>query len=79
MRVRKVEHCAKPKVWPPERAVMSRALRPFAANIEMRVERLENGEGIWLFAALKLAVLASLLPSGTVHVGPPSYIIYTYH
>ena len=39
----------------------------------MRAERLANGDGISLFAALWLAVLASLLPSGTVQEGPPSY------
>lgn len=50
----------------------SRAFSPLAANMEVRVERSENGEGIWLLAALWLAVLASLLPSGTVHEGPPS-------
>lgn len=51
---------------------MSRALRPLEENMERRVERLEVGAGIWLLAALRLAVLASLRPSGTVHDGPPS-------
>ena len=60
-------------VWPPERAVKSRALRPLAANMEVRVARLENGEGIWVLAALWFAVLASLRPRGTAHEGPPSY------
>jgi len=32
-----------------------------------------------LFAALKLAVVESRLPSNTVHVGPPSYQIAIIH
>ncbi|CAL9763134.1 unnamed protein product [Musa acuminata subsp. burmannicoides] len=42
---RKFPHCAWPMVWAPERAVMSRALRPLAANEDMRVERPEEGPG----------------------------------
>jgi hypothetical protein len=72
MRVRNVVHRARPIVWPPESAVMSRALSPLAANWEVRVVRLANGDGSWALAALWLAVLASLRPSGTVHEGPPS-------
>lgn len=63
---------AKPMVWPPDRAVMSWAVRPLAAKAEMRAGRAENGEGIWVFAAAWLVVVASLRPSGTSHVGPPS-------
>lgn len=66
-------HLAKPMAWPPESAVMSLAFRPLAENIEMSVERGANGDGISLFAAVRLAVLASLRPNGTGHVGPPSY------
>jgi len=40
----------------------------------MREVRFEVGGGMLLFAADWLAVLASLLPSFTVHAGPPSYI-----
>ena len=50
---------------------MSLALKPLAENMEIRVARLDAGDGIWLLAALWLAVLASLRPSGTVHDGPP--------
>jgi hypothetical protein len=39
----------------------------------VRVLRSDDGDGIWVLAALWLAVLASLLPSGTIHEGPPSY------
>ena len=60
-------------VWLPDRAVISSAFRPLAAKPEMRAERLANGAGRSLFAALWLAVLASLLTSGTVQEGPPSY------
>lgn len=51
---------------------MSRALRPLAENMEIKVARLEDGAGIWVLAALWLAVLASLRPNGTAHDGPPS-------
>jgi len=73
MRVLKNWHSPWPMVCAPESTVRSLAVRPLAENMVVSVERSENGEGIWLFAALWLAVLASLLPSGTTHVGPPSY------
>jgi hypothetical protein len=38
----------------------------------VRVARSDDGEGILVLATLWLAVLASLLPSGTIHEGPPS-------
>lgn len=63
--------------WPPESAVSSRTLRPLEEKEETRLEKLNVGAGIWLFAALWLAVLASLRPSCTVHVGPPSCNIIT--
>nr|AFK34358.1 unknown [Lotus japonicus] len=74
-RDRKNWHSAWPMVWPPESTVRSRADRPLALNMEMRVERSEDGEGISVLAFLWLAVLASLRPSGTCHVGPPSRFI----
>lgn len=52
MRFRKAAHRANPMAWPPERTVMSWAVRPLAANIDMSVARLEDGPGIWLLAAL---------------------------
>ena len=72
MRVLKNWHCARPMVWPPESTVRSRALRPLAANMDLRVARSENGVGIWVLVANWLAVLASLLPRCTGHEGPPS-------
>lgn len=63
-----------PIVWAPLRAVMSRAVRFLAANREIRVARLAVGGGRLTFAASKLAVLESFLPSDTVHLGPPNYI-----
>lgn len=74
MRLRNTIHLACPIVCPPESAVISLALKPLAENMEIRVERLEAGDGIWELAALWLAVLASLRPSCTVHVGPPSCV-----
>ncbi|KAH0448159.1 hypothetical protein IEQ34_021959 [Dendrobium chrysotoxum] len=72
MRERKNWHWACPMVWAPESAVMSRALRPFAANLVMRVERVDDGAGRSLFAVLWLAEVASLRPRATVHFGPPN-------
>lgn len=73
-RSRKLAHRAWPIVWLPERAVISAALRPLAENMEIKVERVEVGIGIWALAELRLAVLASLRPNCTVHVGPPSCV-----
>jgi hypothetical protein len=47
-------------------------LRPFLANAASRVLRLDAGEGRSVFAVERLAVVESLLPSCTVHDGPPS-------
>ncbi|URE48704.1 hypothetical protein MUK42_13791 [Musa troglodytarum] len=60
---RKVPHDAWPMVWVPESAVMSRALRPLAFNLETRSERLEENEGRSRLASPWLAVLASRRPS----------------
>lgn len=51
---------------------MSLAVKPLAVKLEMRAARSANGDGRLLLAALWLAVLASLRPSGTVHDVPPS-------
>lgn len=51
---------------------MSLVLRPFFAKAEMRPLRSEFGDGRSLLASLKLAVVESLLPNRTAHVGPPS-------
>jgi len=51
---------------------MSVLLRPFLANAAIRVLRLDAGEGRSVLAVERLAVVESLLPSGTVHDGPPS-------
>lgn len=61
-------------VCAPESAVISLGFRPFRLNREVRLLRLEDPGGRSVVAALRLAVLASLLPSGTVHEGPPSYM-----
>ena len=72
MRLRKKRQRARPTVWAPESAVMSRAERPLAANAETRDAVLEPGPGRLALAALWLAVRESFRPSCTFHVGPPS-------
>ena len=56
----------------PERATMSVLLNPFLEKAARRSLRLELGPGRSLLAKDALAVVASLLPSRTVHDGPPS-------
>lgn len=56
----------------PERATISLAVKPLFEKEEIRPVRFKVGAGILLFAALKLAVVESLLPSKTVQLGPPS-------
>jgi hypothetical protein len=51
---------------------MSVLLRPFLAKAASSVLRLDAGEGRSVFAVERLAVVESLLPSCTVHDGPPS-------
>lgn len=60
----------------PERTVRSFIVRPSFENTVVSVDKSED-EGFWLLGALWLAVfclfcIASLLPSGTIHEGPPS-------
>ena len=57
----------------PDRTTISFVERPWAWKDEMRALRLDVGAEMLLFAALRLAVFESLLPSCTVHVGPPNY------
>jgi len=56
----------------PDKATMSLVESPTALNFEMSWLRFEVGGGMALLAADWLAVLASLLPSLTSQVGPPS-------
>lgn len=56
----------------PDRATRSLVESPRAPNLEVRALRFEVGGGMPLFAADRLAVLASLLPSFTFQLGPPS-------
>lgn len=51
---------------------MSLVESPKLLNLEMSWFRLEVGGGMLLLAAAWLAVLASLLPSFTFQLGPPS-------
>lgn len=53
---------------------MSVVERPRELNLEISWVKLEVGGGMPLLAADWLAVLASLLPSLTFQLGPPSYI-----
>lgn len=59
----------------PKRAVMWWVVRPLAAEGKVRVERSENGKRGFgcLWPVIWLVVVASLRPSGTSHVGSPSY------
>jgi hypothetical protein len=59
----------------PERATISLSLKPFPLNMPIRFTRLVVALGISLSARLRLAVVESLLPSLTVHDGPPTCII----
>jgi len=79
IRVLKNWHSAWPMVCAPDRTVRSFRVRPLFLNMVVSVDRSEDGAGIWLFAALWLAVLASLLPSGTTHEGPPSYKLINWN
>lgn len=51
---------------------MSLTERPCAANLDVRLARLDVGGGMFLFAKVLLAVVESLLPSFTFQLGPPS-------
>lgn len=57
----------------PDKATMSLVESPRALNLEISLFKLEVGGGMLLLAAAWLAVLASLLPSFTSQLGPPSY------
>ena len=56
----------------PERVTISGAVKPLLLNADLRALRSEKGEGRLFWASLELAVVASLLPNGTVHVVPPN-------
>ena len=72
MRFLKKLHWANPMTWPPESATRSLVSRPWLLNLVMSAGRSMNGEGMLLLASVLLAVVESLLPSCTVHDGPPS-------
>lgn len=55
---------------------MSVVLRPFLEKAEIKSLKSDTGEGMSLLAALKLALVASLLPNCTVHEGPPNCNIH---
>lgn len=56
----------------PESATISFAVNPLFEKKVTRSERLNIGDGSSVFAALKLAVVESLLPNTTIHEGPPN-------
>ena len=56
----------------PDKATRSLDDRPFLEKAEIRVARSEVGAGRSLLASFKLAEVESLLPSCTVHEGPPN-------
>lgn len=57
----------------PERATISLAVKPLFEKAVMRPLRFKVGAGMLELAALKLAVVESLLPKRTVQLGPPSW------
>lgn len=61
-------------VFTPKRKVRSLNVRIFSLNIIVRDGSSDDGPIICSLAAVCLVVLASLLPSGTLHEGPPRYI-----
>jgi len=61
----------------PDKATKSVVERPAFSKLDIRSVRFEAGEGRLLLAAAWLAVLASLLPSFTFQLGPPSCKFYT--
>ena len=56
----------------PERATISWVVKPLLEKRDVRTSRSEVGAGRSALAVLKLAVVESLLPNCTVHVGPPN-------
>ena len=54
----------------PERVTISEAVKPLLLNLDLRAVRSEVGEGRFFVTSSKLAVVASLLPNGTIHVVP---------
>ena len=57
----------------PERATISWVVKPWFEKDVMSPLRFKLGVGMLLLAALKLAVVESLLPNTTVQFGPPSW------
>lgn len=64
-------HLACPIVCAPDKATKSLVESPRALNLEVSRFKFEVGGGMPLLAADWLALLASLLPSLTAHLGPP--------
>lgn len=56
----------------PERTTISLAVNPLFEKAVMRLLRSIRGDGISLVAVSLLAVVESLLPNPTLHVGPPN-------
>lgn len=57
----------------PESVTMSDIERLTAANLDIRVEILEAGEGRAVFASDSFAIMLSRLPNRTSYHGPPAY------
>lgn len=57
----------------PERTTISCAVKPLFEKADMISLRSIRGDGISLVTASLLAVVESLLPSPTVHDGPPNW------
>jgi hypothetical protein len=61
------------KQYLPDRATKSvLLLRPTLVKLSLSWSRVKKGAGREAFAAARLAVVLSLLPNGTVQLGPPA-------
>lgn len=64
----------------PDKATRSVKLRPTAENLEViELKAWSEGGGIALFAPDRFGVRLSLLPTGTLHVGPPDWNSQKYY
>ncbi|KAG8484454.1 hypothetical protein CXB51_023904 [Gossypium anomalum] len=68
-----ITHCDNQMVCPPERATRSFLFKPWFLKLLTNAGRSIDAEGSTLSANVLLAVVESLLPKRTFHVGPPSY------
>ena len=66
-------------VWPPDRATRSLWFKPWFLKLLISAGRSMDADGSTLSAKVLLAVVESLLPKRTFHVGPPSCNHENFH